>query len=338
MLSVSFASCSDSDTEELKKDEVKKEEVIDDENDTSSDADNETETNTDTETEIDDESQDDTQSKVDEILETILSIKQVGSSIPSAETPESSSRQNFELDLSMICPIMQGAYASMNEQNEGLCPQSTYTLECEENKMPVHALIDYKDGCPDDAIGYRGNITIDFDMAVDLKASYQFQKEYEKTIVFGLENFGYGDISVDASGEMLQDINTETNIIETIVTGDYKVITGGEEIDYQLNGEQLQEGNELVEMASNYTGESNAGYTFTIQNTVPFNVKMDCNDVESSVPVAYPVSGKELLTINLDGGEAYEFTIDYGNGECDMLYTVTDQDGNTTERNLLVLE
>ncbi len=177
-------------------------------------------------------------------------------------------------------------------------------------------IIDYGDeGCEEYGELVKGKITITWT---------ETQSSFTGTEVY--ENLTYGDVVVDGKVTYSGSWTDMTNADFAWEGSEDLVITSGDEqISLKGTFKEKMDNDFYIITEGSYEYTSSKGYSFTYKITKPLVYNYSCEDAW------IPVEGTEEISYT-ENGETADFTVDYGDGTCDNLYTVT-SDGETIEYN-----
>ncbi len=188
-----------------------------------------------------------------------------------------------------------GEYETCAEITETMNPDGSYTL-----------VIDYGDeGCEEDGELIKGKITIN---SGEKGNAYWFEEIFEDYSFDGIVLNGTSSSEYQWSEDSLE-ANTGTMTEDMMVY----IEEDDEEFTYKSNFE-FEEDLEFFKITKgDFEGSSSNGDTFKSTVVTPLVEDFKCEDTDIFV------SGIEQMTYNED-----EITIDYGDGTCDNIITVTE--------------
>jgi hypothetical protein len=207
-----------------------------------------------------------------------------------------------------------------------------------DNNDGTHTTIyDYGDGC--DEFGYltKGKITYIWSNTGD---DYYSKVLYENFYSYGMEMNGFSEYSFTSDGNSYIEYDStgigtdSTNITRDIIfnwsgscTGKDSIIMtydSGEKYSYSSNFSNKWENSTYTVLEGEYTYKSEPdGYTYHYLVTSPLIYNYECPNTWVAV------TGIETIHYN-DATKTYDFMIDYGNGSCDNLATIT-ENGESSE-------
>ncbi|WP_109299292.1 hypothetical protein [Aquimarina sp. AU474] len=202
--------------------------------------------------------------------------------------------------------------------NNKLADCVTTTSEVTENTRTI--TIDFGDGCDvGDGEVITGVIRLSFNLELDT--------ENKVTITYSVENFTYKDISVNGNATTVFSFNAETRNRKFITTSNFTFTWGDglsaisetsfeNETFFEANPDSPTDFEYYTLTSGTSTTTFGNGDIYSVEITTPLRNEKDCN---------YIVSGVIVTSENSDTS-----TLDYGNGECDNIATLTDKDGNET--------
>jgi hypothetical protein len=197
-------------------------------------------------------------------------------------------------------------------------------------------IYDYGDGC--DEFGYmtKGKITYIWS---NIENNYYSKVLYENYYCYGMEMNGFSEYSFTSDGNsyfrydstgFLDDSSTTPNIVynwsgscsgKENITMKYD---SGEKYAYTSNYSNKWENSTYTILEGEYTYTSDPdGYNYHYLVTTPLVYNYDCPNTWVAV------SGVETIHYN-DLTKTYDFIIDYGNGSCDNLATITENGETST--------
>ena len=178
-------------------------------------------------------------------------------------------------------------------------------------------VIDYgEEGCEEFGELIKGKITI-----IWRKENFNF------TCTEIYENFSYGDVVINGT------TTYTSSFTDNMMSGDM-VWEGSEDLTLTFGDEVITIKGKFKEILTEesytitegtYEFSSSKGYSFTYEITKPLVYLFSCENV------CIPVEGTEEISYTEDG-ETCNFVVDYGDGTCDNIYTVTGN-GETVEYN-----
>ncbi|MCF6242380.1 MAG: hypothetical protein L3J74_13655 [Bacteroidales bacterium] len=177
-------------------------------------------------------------------------------------------------------------------------------------------IIDYgEEGCDEYGELVKGKITITWT---------ETQNSFTGTEVY--ENLSYGDITIDGTATYSSnwtDMNSEDFAWEG--SEDLVIDFGNEQITLKGTFKEKMDNVSYSITEGNYEFTSSKGYSYSYKISKPLVYNYSCQDAW------IPVEGSEEISYT-EGSETTDFVVDYGDGTCDNLYTVT-SDGETVEYN-----
>lgn len=217
--------------------------------------------------------------------------------------------------------------------NYWTCAQVT---EYENNDGTHTTIYDYGDGC--DEFGYftKGKISYVWS---NIGNSYYSKVLYENYYSYGMEMNGYSEYSFTSDGNSYfgydtTNVESDSSAITDIVyywsgssTGKDNIIMkfdSGEKYSYTSNFSTKWENSTYTILEGEFTYTSDPdGYNYHYLVYDPLIYNYDCPNVWVAV------SGIESIHYD-DLTKTYDFIIDYGNGTCDNLATIT-ENGETSQ-------
>jgi hypothetical protein len=177
-------------------------------------------------------------------------------------------------------------------------------------------IIDYGDeGCDEYGELVKGKITITW---AETTTSYTVSEVYE--------NLTYGDVTIDGTCTYSGNWN-EMSGMDFAWEGSENLVITYEDEQISLKGtfKEKMDDDSYIITEGNYEYTSSEGYSYAYKITKPLVYSFSCEDAW------IPVEGTEEISYT-ENNETTDFTVDYGDGTCDNLYTVT-IDGETIEYN-----
>ncbi len=241
-----------------------------------------------------------------------------------------------------ICSSIEQSFSDFD--SEGCFKQY---MECEEKGKIVRYVSDYGTvGCnAGDQIlvgkiiyTFHDMFNMDFGIPDEYSdyADYATKTAQSTTLNGEYEIIGFGELSrpkVNGTGTN-KTVGQADGSSVTDTEAEYEVIAANEILTADAHFES--------ESASTYASEdlttweifceSDKGYEIDMVTTSEILYKSECALNQETLDTRYPVKGTEKITIT-ENGEVTVLDIDYGDGTCDMLFTITDKDGNTVTSN-----
>ena len=221
--------------------------------------------------------------------------------------------------------------AGLEEENSQNCEQAS--VDCRDGGAYVKVTTNYgTEGCLYEGemmVGEESIIYYDlFNLSEDDDLPSQFKSElelvnYGEIVSPKVFAFGTANIYIDASTGELD--NSEVDV-------DFEIISANEilkgDIFLTLKEQENEETGELISIRTyKRVYNSDQGYSVIIETTEAVKNSNICNAMLATDE--YPISGNEKVTIT-EGDSVEVLTVDYGDGSCDAVYTITDEDGNVT--------
>ncbi len=213
--------------------------------------------------------------------------------------------------------VQSGFINTRNLKNK-LVDCVTTTSEVTETTRTI--TIDFGDGCDvGDGEVITGIIRLSFNLELDT--------ENKVTITYSVENFTYKDISVNGNATTIFSFNAETRNRKFTTTSNFTFAWGDglsatsetsfeNETIFEANPDSPGDFEYYTLTSGTSTTTFSNGDIYAVEITTPLRNEVDCN---------YIVSGVIVTSENSDTS-----TLDYGNGECDNIATLTDKGGNET--------
>lgn len=207
----------------------------------------------------------------------------------------------------------------------------TRKIECEDNGNIIRYLYDYGNtGCD------AGDQILVGKFIYTFKGLYNFD-EYDQDIdenqitTTNYQFINFGEVSspkYNATGKQIITTDYETGETFGITEGTYEFISANEIIDIDLNATTKGDAYGIDTYNSTTINlKSDRGYTMTSETTTDLHYTSSCSINDETISTRLPISGKETIKI-VENGKTVVLYGDYGDGECDDLYTITDEDGN----------
>ena len=177
-------------------------------------------------------------------------------------------------------------------------------------------VIDYgEEGCDENGTFIKGKITISWQ---ETEVAFTCTEEYE--------NLSYDEITLNGKTTYSSSwIEMTTGELTWEGTEDLIIDMPDETITLNGHFKDKMTDNQYIMSEGEYNYSSSQGYSFKYKITKPLVFDYSC---ENS---CIPVEGTEEISYT-EAGETTDFTIDYGDGSCDNIYTVT-SNGETIEYN-----
>lgn len=177
-------------------------------------------------------------------------------------------------------------------------------------------IIDYgTEGCDEYGELVKGKITITW---TETLSSYTATEVYE--------NLTYGDATIDGTVTYSGTWTDMTSADFSWEGSEDLVITfADEQITLKGTFKEKMDNESYTISEGNYEFTSSKGYSYSYKITKPLVYNYSCEDAW------IPVEGTEEISYT-ENEETTNFTVDYGDGTCDNLYTVT-SNGETVEYN-----
>jgi hypothetical protein len=211
-----------------------------------------------------------------------------------------------------------------------------------DNQDGTHTTVyDYGEGCEEYGALVKGKITYIWSSE---GSNYYSRVIYENYYSFGIEMNGYSEYTFTSDGNswFALDAPTGANVLEgdtTLILPEYKFFWSGTSTckdDYTVvadNGESYSYASDYSTAWDSLSYTVKVGYyhmvneslefEYTYEVTSPLVTSFECTDTW------VPVSGIES-TVYTEAGIVSTFKVDYGNGTCDNLATVS-ENGKTSE-------
>ncbi len=178
-------------------------------------------------------------------------------------------------------------------------------------------VIDYgEEGCDEFGEHIKGKITIIW-----------HEENFNFTCTETYENLSYEDMVIDGT------VTYSSSFSDNMMSGDM-VWEGSEDLTFTFGDEVITMKGTFKELMTDetysvtegsYEFSSSKGYSYSYKITKPLVYLFSCEDAW------IPVEGTEEISYTEDG-ETFDFVVDYGDGTCDNIYTVT-SNGETIEYN-----
>ena len=186
----------------------------------------------------------------------------------------------------------------------------------------LRATFSFGDSCTIEQTVFSGSYTFEFhqnELLIPDRASITFN------------NLGIDGATVNGTVTYQFAYSVSSNLQDSITrqqtTKDIRIT--GPDRQFTIDGTELFVlSRDSISLARNYSGTVNGETVFTTSTQEPIIYTMACErSISPDQPMNVgPVSGIERLTIT-NAGQARSFTVNYGNGACESIYTVTDDNG-----------
>ncbi len=212
-----------------------------------------------------------------------------------------------------------GFLPDTRNSNNKMVDCATITSESTDTTRTV--VIDFGDGCEVNGGTISGRISMSFALLLDA--------ENKVEITYNLENFVYEDITVSGNATSTFIFRNDTGNgsfnSSFVSTSDFSFtwadgLTATSKTNYtnetffENNQDTLGEFEYYTLNSGNSSTEFSNGDRYAVEITTPLRNERGC---------VYTVSGVIVTTKNSETS-----TLDFGNGECDNIATLTDNDGN----------
>ncbi|BDD09837.1 hypothetical protein FUAX_22690 [Fulvitalea axinellae] len=220
-----------------------------------------------------------------------------------------------EFDISM-CETMK----SLSEAFTGTCPAIKF--ECDDSKPnDIIILYDFGDGCEQMGKTYAGKMRFSVSMGGTSA---------------GMGTFEFIDFKAD--GKTINGTATQSVEIGDGSFGSAKYVTEGQyevetakdtyNLKYKVKTSMDFVNLEFV-LDNTVEGSAKSGFSFKSVTVEPIKASLSCGTAFEAVCV----KGKEKVTVTVNKKDS-AFTVDYGDGECDYLYTITGPSGTVKKYDL----
>ncbi|WP_282086149.1 hypothetical protein [Aquimarina algiphila] len=239
-----------------------------------------------------------------------------------AEASTSKQYKSLEAATDQINDLTSGAIntgmRSSGKFSQKMSDCYTINQELNEDQTGGTVTIDFGDGCEvEEGDVISGKILMSF--------SFDFNGEnISITSDQTMENLVFNDMTVNGTTKLIISITEQGEIINTTSNIGFAWADGLTATIEETGKNEFFTNNDTFEFYSLSTNNGSAKFSngdlFSFTTTTPLRIEDNCE---------YPVSGIIKNTEN-----TVTKTLDFGNGECDSIVTVTDAEGNTTNVDL----
>ncbi|TSE03056.1 hypothetical protein [Aquimarina algiphila] len=235
------------------------------------------------------------------------------------EVSTSKQYKNLEAATDQINDLTSGAInpgtRSSRKSSQKMSDCYTINQELNEDQTSGTVTIDFGNGCEvekGDTISGKILMSFSFDINGE-NISITSNQTMENLVFNDMTVNGTTNLVISISGEGSETITTTSKIDFTWADGLTATIEETGKNEFFTNNETL----EFYSLSTNNGSATfSNGDLFSFTTSTPLRIEGDCE---------YPVSGTIKNTEN-----TVTKTLDFGDGECDSIVTVTDAEGNTT--------
>lgn len=257
---------------------------------------------------VQEETEEDEFQKINNVIQVARDL--VGSSSTSfTATSAKVATDSLEFDL---CSFYETAFEDVNGDQ---C--FSFYVECVDGGAALKYVFDYGNGCSMAGETYTGIFACTFGLNYD----------NQDTVLYEFDNFGIDGDAITGSGVQVSAFDEVVFEIVVNTTASYSIVSSEETITLDYSSE-MTSGLESTMLDMDYSGSSSKGFSFE-GDASDITYKYECQEVYGFVSVIYPSSGTETFVITEDNQDV-ELVVDYGDGTCDDIYTITDEAGVTT--------
>ncbi len=230
-------------------------------------------------------------------------------------TPDTTTEEQLAADIAFAHAEIDEVYrvseeAFIEEDNGRIARSFCASINLDRNNKTL--TLDYGNGCtgPSGEVTRSGSFTIAYTGTV--------REPFSGGMTITFNNYTVNGFSIDGTTTATAVNNNSfqrTNNLTINYNGDQVSVTSNFNYAWTEGAGDRETFNEAFEITGTASGTNREGTSYSVTITEPWVTRTACFQEE----LFYPVSGISTITI----GNAPSYTLDFGDGACDKLATVT---------------